>query len=88
MNVAKGYKKQLQLCYFLSFNQLKAFAYTQILYLSTTAETKERNTVCSPNDYGRVALTVLVMKCFERLVLHHLKASLRALTNISFLQGK
>lgn len=37
-----------------------------------------KSNISSLNDYRPVALTPTVMKCFERLILHHIKNSISA----------
>uniref|UniRef100_A0A669B6K4 Reverse transcriptase domain-containing protein n=1 Tax=Oreochromis niloticus TaxID=8128 RepID=A0A669B6K4_ORENI len=46
------------------------------LKTSTIIPIAKKTAVVSPNDYRPVALTPVVMKCFERLVCQHIRASL------------
>ncbi len=46
------------------------------LKAATIIPVPKKNTIKDLNDYRPVALTSVVMKCFEKLILQHLKASL------------
>ena len=55
---------------------LKLATIPPCLKAATIVPVPKKNTISGFNDCGPVALTSVVVKCFERLVLHHLKSCL------------
>lgn len=49
---------------------------TTCLKMSTIVPVPKQAAITSLNDYRPIALTPVIMKCLERLVLHHIKAAL------------
>ena len=55
---------------------LKLAVIPPCLKTATIIPVPKKATTDSLNDYRPIALTLVIMKCFERLVLHHIKACL------------
>lgn len=43
---------------------------------TTIGRIPKKNKLKCPNDYRRIALTLVIVKCFERLIMAHIKASM------------
>ncbi len=75
--VLKGCADQLSGVLFNLFNlSLTQASIPSCLKSSTIIPIPKKSATDSLNDYRPIALTQIIMKCFERLVLHHLKTCL------------
>lgn len=72
--VLRACTHQLTLIFTRLFNlSLDQAAIPSCLKSATIIPVPKKSPISSLNDYRPVALTPVIMKCFERLVLHHIK---------------